>query len=101
MMDSRTLTLTYCLQDEQLKHAMAWWLRVHIPVEIKPREDRDIRKHVNQLLMYMRQVLKEQVNRQFVYGLLLSDDVLSIWLLDISGVFGTAKSFNIHEVTLL
>lgn len=48
--------------------------------------------------MYMRSILKEQLNRAFVYGLLLCQDELSVWLSDRSGVLGTQTPVNIHKV---
>ncbi|RDB18915.1 hypothetical protein Hypma_014319 [Hypsizygus marmoreus] len=84
-------------EAERLKAIVAWWLRVHVVVEIKPAEGKDILDHIYQLMGYLRQVLREQVDRRFVPGMLLCKTELSVWLADRSGVLGTETTFNIHK----
>lgn len=83
--------------DKHLEAIVAWWLRVNVVVKIKPVEDQDILAHIYQLMGYLRQVLREQLDRRFVPGLLLSRTHLAIWVADRSGVLGTHTSFDIHK----
>lgn len=46
----------------------------------------------------MRLVLREQLDRRFVPGLLLCESKLSVWLCDRAGILGTNKLINIHAV---
>ena len=94
---------THCLQARELEKVLdAWWLRVHVPVEIKTgREDKDILGAVSQLCGYLRQVLREQMDRQFALGLVFCGTLLSVWLCDRSGLLGTATSIDIHKVSPL
>jgi len=79
-----------------------WWLRVHVPVEIKTgSEDEDILKAVSQLGGYLRQVLREQMDRRFALGLVFCDTLLSVWLCDRSGLLGTLRSIDVHKVSPL
>lgn len=89
---------SYYFQAQKTKLIKAWWLRVNVPVEIKPKNDDDITKDIFQLLGYMRQVLREQMDRLFVPGILFSKTELAVWISDRTGVLGTQSSFNIHEV---
>jgi hypothetical protein len=88
-------------QEKELTTMLeTWWLRVHIPVEIKPRkDDADVLGAVKQLCGYLRQVLREQIDRRFALGLAFCSTDLSVWLCDRSGLLGTATPFNIHEVS--
>ncbi|RDB19067.1 hypothetical protein Hypma_014321 [Hypsizygus marmoreus] len=92
-----TLIANSSEEAEKLKTIVAWWLRVHVVVEIKPVEGKDILEHIYQLMGYLRQVLREQVDRRFVPGMLLCKTELSVWLADRSGVLGTQTTFNVHE----
>ncbi|KAF9460281.1 hypothetical protein BDZ94DRAFT_940467 [Collybia nuda] len=84
-------------KSEQQKEMAAWWLRVNVPIEIKPAESKSAVDHVERLFGYMRQVLREQADRCFVPGLLLSRRGLQIWLCDRSGVLGTRMPIDIHK----
>ncbi|KAA1475414.1 hypothetical protein DENSPDRAFT_424375 [Dentipellis sp. KUC8613] len=75
-----------------------WWLRVHVPVEVKLKDsEQDIIQGIKQLCRYMRQVLAEQLDRRFVIGLLICGSKLSIWLCDRSGLMGTRNPIDIHK----
>ncbi|KAF5374687.1 hypothetical protein D9615_008968 [Tricholomella constricta] len=85
-------------ESEKLQAALvAWWLRVNVVVEIKPFEDEDLYEHVDQLVGYLREALREQLDRRFVPGLLLSRNQLAVWVADHSGVLGTQTAFDIHK----
>ena len=79
--------------------AQLWWHRVHVPVEIKSK-GQDVAA-VQQLFGYMRQVLREQLDRRHLFGLTFCEHGLSVWLCDREGVIGTETAFNIHEVSSL
>jgi len=55
---------------------------------------------VQQLAGYMRQILCEQLDRRFVLGLILFHDSISLWYCDRSGLLGTDRVINIHEVRI-
>lgn len=79
-----------------------WWLRVHVPVEIKTTaDDKEVLAAVKQLCGYMKQVLREQMDRRFVLGLVFCGTDLSVWLCDRSGLLGTATPINVHNVSKL
>lgn len=44
--------------------------------------------------------LKEQLDRRFIFGLLLCGTKLSVWLCDKSGLLGTDKVIDINEVRI-
>ncbi|KAI0316351.1 hypothetical protein OF83DRAFT_1172958 [Amylostereum chailletii] len=71
----------------------AWWRLVHTPMEIKKRFGG--KAAMLQLFNYVRQTLKEQPDRRFVFGLLFSRNCLTVWLADRTGVLGSS-AFNIH-----
>jgi len=62
-----------------------------------PLEDRQ--GSVVQLLVYMRQILREQQDRCFVFGILLFHRSLSLWYCDRSGVLGTSCLIDIDQVS--
>ncbi|TFK65614.1 hypothetical protein BDN72DRAFT_845290 [Pluteus cervinus] len=83
---------------------VAWWHRVHIPVEIRPSTrssadelDSTFSVEDNNLLGYMRQTFREQHDRQFMVGLLLCGTQLSIIHCDRSGVVSTKDPIDIHK----
>ncbi|KAG6847924.1 hypothetical protein H0H93_004861, partial [Arthromyces matolae] len=75
----------------------AWWRRVAVVMEVKPKESIDVIDHINQLMEYVRRIFREQLDRIFVPGLLFTGTQLAVWVVDRSGAVGMAKSFNIHE----
>ena len=84
-----------------IKFIEAWWLRVCVIIEVKRKDDPDIVSRVTQLMTYVRQVLREQLDRWFVPGLLLTGTQLAVWVVDRSGALGTQKSFNFHKVHII
>jgi hypothetical protein len=72
---------------------------VHVPTELKrTSSDDDWLDAVKQLLTYIRQVLREQLDRRYTIGLALCLDQLSVWLCDRTGVVGTETCIDIHKV---
>ena len=53
---------------------------------------------VKQLVGYLRRILREQLDRRFVFGLTLGPEMMTVWVHDRSGLLGTQKAINIHEV---
>ena len=71
------------------------WHRILVPMEVKKG---DVEKAAAlQLFTYIRQVFHESVDRRFVFGLVLADRNITIYLADRSGVLGST-SFNMHDV---
>ncbi|KAI0058868.1 hypothetical protein BV25DRAFT_1829618 [Artomyces pyxidatus] len=70
-----------------------WWRAVHIPLEVKRRADPDAA--ALQLLRYVRQALKEQPDRRFMYGLVFAKYNLTVWHVDHSGALAST-AFNVH-----
>jgi hypothetical protein len=89
-------------QKKELEEKLqTWWLRVHVPVEIKAKaDDKEVLAAVKQLCGYLRQVLREQMDRRFALGLVFCGTDLSVWLCDRSGLLGTAIPINVHKVCM-
>ncbi|KAF8963675.1 hypothetical protein BDZ97DRAFT_988602 [Flammula alnicola] len=74
-----------------------WWLQIVAVVEMKRSNTEDWKDLVKQLIGYLRRILREQLDRRFVFGFTLGPSQLNVWMHDRSGVLGTAKSINIHK----
>jgi hypothetical protein len=85
----------------QAKIQRVWWLHVHTCIEVKakPSNEKELHNHIIQLCSYMRQMFREQLDRRFVVGLLLCGSELTMWLCDRSGLIGTVRPIDIHEVS--
>ncbi len=77
---------------------LIWWLQIIAVVEMKPTDPKNWEKVVKQLIGYLRQILHEQVDRRFIFGLKLGPDMMTVWIHDRSGVIGTKTAINIHKV---
>jgi hypothetical protein len=75
-----------------------WWLQIIAALEMKRSYSQKWQDVVKQLFGYLRRILREQLDRRFVFGLTLGPDKMTIWLHDRSGVIGTKTSIDIHEV---
>jgi len=53
---------------------------------------------LKQLFGYLRQILWEQLDRRFIFGLTLSPETMTVWLHDRSGVIETKTAIDIHKV---
>lgn len=97
-------TPLFCLialsqRKEVLKKCELWWLRVHLPVEVKLGDSEEVvLEGLVQLSTYMRMVLAEQLDRRFAIGLLLCKEKLTVWLCDRSGLVGTRTAIDIRAV---
>ncbi|KAG6848664.1 hypothetical protein H0H93_015062 [Arthromyces matolae] len=76
---------------------MAWWRRVATVLEVKSDISKTVLDHINQLMGYLRQIFREQLDHMFVPGLLFTGTQLAVWIVDRSGAVGMAKSFDIHK----
>jgi len=47
---------------------------------------------------YLRRILREQLDRRFVFGLTLGPTSMTVWMHDRSGVIGTKTAIDIHRV---
>ncbi|KAF9000920.1 hypothetical protein BDZ89DRAFT_1147122 [Hymenopellis radicata] len=84
-------------QRKEKLEASVWWLQIICAVEMKRKDSQSQRDVVKQLIGYLRRILREQLDRRFVFGLTLGPNRMTVWLHDRSGVLGTTTSFNIHE----
>jgi hypothetical protein len=76
-----------------------WWRQIHTPVEFKTStSEKDSNEAVNQLCYYLRMILREQLDRRFVMGLVVCFDQLTVLFNDRSGLLGTSTVINIHKV---
>lgn len=74
---------------------------MHIAVEVKhSRSEKNIMEATKQLCGYLRQMLREQLDRRFALGFTLCYDQILVWLADRSGLFGMNKAININKVWL-
>ncbi|PFH47953.1 hypothetical protein AMATHDRAFT_87414 [Amanita thiersii Skay4041] len=88
--------------DEDTKiNIQFFWQQIHVLVEVKKSEPKDLSNHILQLCSYMRQMFQEQLDRRFIISMLLCGDQLYLWLLDRAGLVGTWDRFNIHVETRL
>jgi hypothetical protein len=76
-----------------------WWLQIVAAVEMKRKNSQNWQALVIQLFGYLRRILREQLDRRFVFGLTLGPDKMTVWLHDRSGVIGTKTSIDIHKVS--
>ncbi|KAH8087144.1 hypothetical protein BXZ70DRAFT_899761 [Cristinia sonorae] len=80
------------------KLSSIWWLRVTTPVEVKPTDSKQHQTEGSaQLCRYMRQVLRAQLDRRFVFGLLLCNHKLRVFFCDRSGLLGSSTWIDIRE----
>lgn len=80
----------------------AWvvaWLRTRSAAEIK-KSRKDFGDAIKQLATYLRQILREQHDRRFVFGFIFCGHSLSVWYCDRSGLLGT-RLFDIDKVCRL
>ena len=76
-----------------------WWLQIVALVEMKRKPTDKWEDVVNQLIGYQRRLLREQLDRRFVIGLVMGNSRMTIWIHDRSGVLGTVDSIDIHKVS--
>src|SRR5258708_13097098 len=65
---------------------------------MKQTDSQDWLAVVKQLFGHLRRVLREQLDRRFVFGLTLGHEMMTVWLHDRSGVIGTKTAIDIHKV---
>ena len=75
-----------------------WWLQIIAAVEMKRSNTQKWLDVLKQLFGYLRRILREQLDRRFVFGITLGPDMMTVWLHDRSGVIGTKTSIDIHKV---
>jgi hypothetical protein len=75
-----------------------WWLQIIAAVEMKPKNFKNWDDSVKQLIGYLRRILREQLDRRFVFGLTVGPDMMTVWMHDRSGVIGTKTAINFHKV---
>ncbi|THU97857.1 hypothetical protein K435DRAFT_50180 [Dendrothele bispora CBS 962.96] len=89
------------LPEEFRKNLRAYWFRTATVVGVKPKSSplnsEETYHTVQRLAGYMHQVLREQLDRRFVFGLIFLHDCMSVWYCDRSGLLGMDKVLNIHE----
>lgn len=71
------------------------WCRIVIPAEFK-KKSTDI-PTIIQLIRYVRQSFKEQVDRRFIIGITFARRFLTVWFFDRSGAIGSVP-IDVHEV---
>lgn len=71
------------------------WRAIHSLIIVKKDEDDPA---ALQLLRYIRSTLREQPDRRFMYGLVVSGRALTLWKVDRSGSL-EAPAFDIHNVS--
>jgi len=76
-----------------------WWLQIIAAVEAKRKEDDKWDDLIKQLMGYLRRILREQLDRRFVFGLTLGPTSMTVWMHDRSGVIGTKTAIDIHKVS--
>jgi hypothetical protein len=82
--------------DAEQRGDKAPWRRIHTPMEVK-KSDASLAAAL-QLFKYQRQVFHESIDRRFVFGIVLAQRNVSVYLADRSGVLGS-EVFDMHEVS--
>ncbi|KAH8078726.1 hypothetical protein BXZ70DRAFT_1051161 [Cristinia sonorae] len=78
------------------KLAALGWVRINTPLEMKPVWTAvSIRNGSAQLIRYMRLVLKNQLDRRFVFGILICGDRMRVFYCDRSSLVTTKNWINI------
>lgn len=81
-----------------LKHfSPVHWHNVLLPIEIKRRNRPE--QALPQLITYARNVLREQWDRRFTFGLIFAGKMFEVWLFDRSGAVGS-PAFDFHKVRM-
>ncbi|EAU93390.2 other/FunK1 protein kinase [Coprinopsis cinerea okayama7 len=75
---------------------IASWLRTLLVAEVKPNRNDDW-DSVIQLSTYLRQILREQHDRRFVFGIVIFHRSLSLWYCDRSGLLGADQTVDIDK----
>ncbi len=68
---------------------------------MKRRDNEEWEEVVKQLIGYLRQILREQLDRRFVFGFTLGPRCMSVCLHDRSGVLITSTPIDIHKVSFI
>ncbi|GLB35546.1 hypothetical protein LshimejAT787_0211110 [Lyophyllum shimeji] len=95
-MESHKATNANNKQNEVAQMAI-WWLQIVAAVEMKRSDSTTWQDVVKQLIGYLRQILREQLDRRFVFGFTLGPSRMSVWMHDRSGVLGTETTIDIHK----
>ncbi|KAF8998468.1 hypothetical protein BDZ89DRAFT_1083195 [Hymenopellis radicata] len=74
---------------QTLPPGVIWWLQIVAALEMK--------RVVKQLIGYLRQILREQLDRRFVFGFTLGPRCMAVCLHDRSGVLLTSTPIDIHK----
>lgn len=83
----------------QVNQLALFWRQVHIPMEVKPHGDSQSQEvAAMQLFKYIKQVLADQLDRRFVFGLTLCGPLLNIFLCDRSGLLSMTDPIDVHSV---
>ncbi|KAH8087132.1 hypothetical protein BXZ70DRAFT_994627 [Cristinia sonorae] len=94
--EAKEVGTTTLIELEKL--SSIWWLRVTTPVEVKPTDSKQHQTEGSaQLCRYMRQVLRAQLDRRFVFGLLLCNHKLRVFYCDRSGLLASSTWIDIRE----
>ncbi|KAF9031218.1 hypothetical protein BDZ89DRAFT_1037587 [Hymenopellis radicata] len=74
-----------------------WWFQVVSVLDTRRTDKEDWEEVVNRLIGDLRLVLREQLDRRFVFGFTLGPRCMSVCLHDRSGVLLTSTPIDIHE----
>jgi hypothetical protein len=81
------------LEDEKGRPTRLWWRRVLVPMEVKQISGNPA---IIQLMSYIRLVLREQADRRFTFGFVLSLQTFTVYIADRSGSLQSIP-INIHQ----
>ncbi|KAH8091829.1 hypothetical protein BXZ70DRAFT_471969 [Cristinia sonorae] len=80
------------------KIATLWWLRIVVPIEMKPKfNPKSVQVGSSRLLRYMRLVLRNQLDRRFVFGILICSHFMRVFFCDRSGLLTTSEWIDLHD----
>ncbi|KAH8091799.1 hypothetical protein BXZ70DRAFT_469438 [Cristinia sonorae] len=94
----RRKMLTHSQIKDLERIATLWWLRIVVPVEMKPTfNPKSVQVGSAQLLRYMRLVLRNQLDRRFVFGILICGHFMRVFFCDRSGLLTTTEWIDLHN----
>ncbi|TFY81200.1 hypothetical protein EWM64_g2812 [Hericium alpestre] len=85
-------TFKDCLKD--VDNPRVWWRIIHTLIEVKKKAE--ALPAAMQLLRYLRQTLREQPDRRFIYGMVFSKINLTLWHADRTGALAS-QLINVHK----
>lgn len=91
--------INHALFSQQNEAMQRWWMQLHTLFELKRKNtDAEVMTATSQVITGLRRILREQLNRRFVFGVTLCKANFRVWLCDRSGLVGMRSSIDMDKV---